>query len=468
MCPWGMTVSLRTPALVAALAALAVVAAPAQALAPSGGTLTQITASTAEAGRDLGQPPLRRGGQQRRAVRRVPDVLARHRPGRRQRPRATCSCTTPRPGVVTLVSRTATGGSANSNSANPAISANGKFITFDSQATDLAGATTTGISGSLVYRYSVATGRIKLVSKTPSGALPASGAIHVRHQCHRPLRRLHLARRTTSCPATTTATGTCSATTPARTRPSRSARPSTAWRPTRPPTPPPSAATAGTSRGGPSPTNMGPADTNNDEDAYVSDVEAGTTTLISHDASGTAVGGRPTGISDNGKIVALTSGSDQLALQDTDNVEDAYVYNAATDSVRLISVADPGRGHRLGRHQLHLRERPLHRLLRARGGRRHQPRRRLPLRPADQAVDDDLRAARTALPRTRAARTRPSAGPATSSPSPPWRPTWSATPTASTTSSCGAAPRARDCRQACMSPRSSWSRCDCGSIWNVA
>ncbi len=45
-----MKINVRTTALVAALAGLGVVAAPAQALAPSGGTLTQITASTAEQG----------------------------------------------------------------------------------------------------------------------------------------------------------------------------------------------------------------------------------------------------------------------------------------------------------------------------------------------------------------------------------------------------------------------------------
>ena len=54
--------------------------------------------------------------------------------------------------------------------------------------------------------------------------------------------------------------------------------------------------------------NMGPADTNNDEDAYVFDVETGTNTLVSHDSGGQAVGGRATGISDNGKIVGAHLG----------------------------------------------------------------------------------------------------------------------------------------------------------------
>lgn len=85
-------------------------------------------------------------------------------------------------------------------------------------------------------------------------------------------------------------------------------------------------------------TNRGPADTNNDEDAYVYDAQSGTSRLVSHDSSGRAVGGRPTGISDNGKIVALTSPSDALA---PDELDSAFVYSAATDRARLISTASP-------------------------------------------------------------------------------------------------------------------------------
>ncbi len=87
--------------------------------------------------------------------------------------------------------------------------------------------------------------------------------------------------------------------------------------------------------------NMGPADTNNDEDAYVFDAETGTNTLVSHDSGGQAVGGRATGISDNGKIVALTSDSDSLAPGDTDDNNGAFVYSAATDQVKLISTTRP-------------------------------------------------------------------------------------------------------------------------------
>ena len=85
----------------------------------------------------------------------------------------------------------------------------------------------------------------------------------------------------------------------------------------------------------------GPADTNNDEDAYVFDVETGTNTLISHDSSGLAVGGRPTGISDNGKIVALTSTPTRSHPATPTTTTDAFVYSAATDKVTLITAARP-------------------------------------------------------------------------------------------------------------------------------
>jgi len=334
-----MNVNVRNTALVAALAGLGVLAAPAQALAPSGGILTQITASTAEQGEIWGNG--RYGGVVSNDGRYVvfatssPGIVAGDGNGVTD---VFLHDTTT--GIVTLVSRNAAGGSANNYSSNPALSANGKFISFDSQATDLAGATTAGISGALVYRYSVANGRIKLVSKTPNGSRPASGAFHsvisatgryiaYTSRAHDIVRGDHNSDGDVfRYDATTDQTIKISETLDGlETDKSSSASAISgngryvAWR---------SIAT-----------NLGPADTNNDEDAYVSDVETGAITLISHDASGTAVGGRPTGISDNGKIVALTSSSDQLALPDTDDVEDAYVYNAATDSVRLISVPSP-------------------------------------------------------------------------------------------------------------------------------
>ena len=85
-------------------------------------------------------------------------------------------------------------------------------------------------------------------------------------------------------------------------------------------------------------TNMGAADTNNDIDSYVYDVQTDTTTLVSHDPDGIAVGGTPTGISDNGKVVSFSSESDALDPKDTDTYSGAFVYNAGNDTVKLVSL----------------------------------------------------------------------------------------------------------------------------------
>ena len=69
-------------------------------------------------------------------------------------------------GVTKLISRTDAGAPGNSGSSVAKISANGKYVVFNSSATDLAGGSNEGL-GELVYRYTVANGRVKLVSKSP-------------------------------------------------------------------------------------------------------------------------------------------------------------------------------------------------------------------------------------------------------------------------------------------------------------
>ena len=75
------------------------------------------------------------------------------------------------------------------------------------------------------------------------------------------------------------------------------------------------------------------------EVSYRYDVKTDTTTLVSPGRDGNPVGGFtvPTGISDNGKIVSLRSDSDELAPGDTDEELGAFVYNADTDRVKLVS-----------------------------------------------------------------------------------------------------------------------------------
>ena len=335
-----MRVSVRTTALAAALAALGVVAAPAQAVAPSGGTITQITVSptdeTEANGKGRYGPVVSDDGRYvafwtysasivTGDSNRLSDVFLH-------------DTTT---GITTLVSRNAQGKSANGGSGGVAISANGKYLAFYSTATNLAGATYPGDTvGELVYRYSIASGRIKLVSKSPKGALPTTyavlGAISgngryvvYTSQAHNLVPGDHNGLRDAfRYDATTDETIKVSRTLDGQETDKYSYATAisgngryVAWRPRRRTWGPPTPTTTRT------PTS--------------STSETGTNKLISHDASGIAVGGRPTAISDNGKIVSLTSASAGLAPGDTDEYEGAFVYSAATDEVTLISTARP-------------------------------------------------------------------------------------------------------------------------------
>ena len=187
-----MNVNVRITALVSALAGLVVVASPTQALAPSGGTIQQITVSPTDESEANGNgrygPVVSNDGRYVAFWTYSPSIVAGDANGLSD---VFLHDTTT--GVTTLVSRNAQGGSANSGSSVPAISANGKYVVFQSAATNLAGAAYAGDAiGELVYRYSVANGRIKLVSKSPGWCAP----VHVRdgrgHQRHRPVRRVQL------------------------------------------------------------------------------------------------------------------------------------------------------------------------------------------------------------------------------------------------------------------------------------
>ncbi len=335
-----MRVTVRTTAAGAALAGLAILAAPAQALAPSGGTITQITVSPTSESEANGNgrygPVVSNDGRYVAFWTYSPSIVAGDNNGL-----ADVFLHDTTTGVTKLVSRNASGGSANSGSSDVDISADGKYLAFMSSASNLAGVAYAGdIVGELVYRYKIATGRITRVSKTPNGALPSADAtlagisatgryVAFSSRAHNILPGDHNgvydafrydAVADTTIKVSRTMGGL------------ETDKYSYA------------AAISGNGRYVAWLTkaeNMGPADTNNDDDAYVYDVQTGTNKLVSHDSSGKAVGGRPTGISDNGKIVALTSDSDSLAPGDTDENDGAFVYSAATDQVKLISTARP-------------------------------------------------------------------------------------------------------------------------------
>jgi hypothetical protein len=228
-------------------------------------------------------------------------------------------------GLTKLISRTDAGEPANGGSSLPQLSANGQFIAFTSSATDLAGGSSEGL-GELVYRYNVTTGRIKLVSKSPSGGLPttfasASGIsatgryVTYSTRAHNIVpgdhnRNVDVFRYDAVLDDTIKVSQTLGG--------QETNKFSYA------------SAISGNGRFvaySTQATNMGPADTNNDVDAYVYDVGTNTTTLVSHDRDGMAVGGTPTGISDNGEVVSLTSKSDELAPGDTHGNCDIFLWS---------------------------------------------------------------------------------------------------------------------------------------------
>ncbi len=317
---------------------LAAVAAPAAALVPSGGTISQITIAPAGEtdGGGMGRydPGVSNNGRYVVFWSYSPTVV----PGDSNNTSDVFlyDATT---GVTTLISRNAAGAPANGGSSLGVISANGKFIAFQSSATDLdVGAPQGSV---LVYRYNVATGRVKLASTSHTGGLPSSWSINANissdgryiaytSAAHNVVRGDH--NKVPDVFRYDAVAGTTIKVSQTLTGGETNKSSNSGWQ-------------GGISGDGryvvytAAATNMGPIDTNNDSDAYVHDVQTGTTTLASPGLDGKAAGAVATGISDNGKFVSLGSQSDQLAPGDTDENDGAFVYNANTNTVKLISRA---------------------------------------------------------------------------------------------------------------------------------
>jgi hypothetical protein len=214
------------------------------------------------------------------------------------------------------------------------ISANGKFVAFMSAATDLVGGVVN--PGDRIYRYSVATGKITAVSKRPNGkavsgvfpAISADGRYITYNSYDQSL--------VTGDTNGTSDVFRYDATLNQTIRVSQTLSGQQTDKPSN------SATVSGNGRyvaWATNARNMGPADTNFKVDAYVTDTQTNTTRLVSHNATGTAVGGTPTGVSDNGQLVSLSSESDTLAAGDTDTLSGAFLWNGNTDQVKLVSVA---------------------------------------------------------------------------------------------------------------------------------
>ena len=331
----------RTIAAAVAAAGVTTIAAPSDALpalAPSGGTIVQITVSPADETDGVGMarwdPTVSDDGRYVSFTSYSPSIVPGDDNGTSDV--FLYDATT---GVTKLITRNAAGAPANDGSGNAVLSANGKFVAFSSQATDLPGATPEAVGG-LVYRYNVATGRITLVSKAHDGGLPnqsvlvntiSSDGRYVTFTtgAHNILRGDHNERgdvfrydaaTNTTIKVSQTLTG------------GETNKDSTFG------------AISGNGRFvayTTAATNMDPAGSPPGGGAYLYDVQTGTTTLVSHGTDGIARRASATGVSDNGKIVSMESGSNSLAAGDNDKSYGVFFWNAATDQVKLATTARP-------------------------------------------------------------------------------------------------------------------------------
>jgi YVTN family beta-propeller protein/VCBS repeat-containing protein len=91
-------------------------------------------------------------------------------------------------------------------------------------------------------------------------------------------------------------------------------------------------------------TNLAPGDTNNAYDVFVHDRETAATTRVSVASDGTQSNGNSTSpaLSANGRFVAFSSLATNVAAADTNNATDVFVHDRDTGATRRLSVATDG------------------------------------------------------------------------------------------------------------------------------
>ncbi len=91
-------------------------------------------------------------------------------------------------------------------------------------------------------------------------------------------------------------------------------------------------------------TNLVPGDTNRSTDVFVKDLQTGTLTLVSVASNGTQSNSESihAAISADGRYVAFDSGANRLVPGDTNNVGDIFVKDLQTGTMTLVSVASNG------------------------------------------------------------------------------------------------------------------------------
>ncbi|WP_293129507.1 calcium-binding protein [Microcoleus sp. bin38.metabat.b11b12b14.051] len=90
--------------------------------------------------------------------------------------------------------------------------------------------------------------------------------------------------------------------------------------------------------------NLVPGDTNNNDDIFVRDLLTNTTTRVSVDSAGNQGNGdcfKPS-ISANGRFVAFSSDASNLVLGDTNNTSDIFVRDLSTNTTTRVSVDSAG------------------------------------------------------------------------------------------------------------------------------
>jgi len=92
-------------------------------------------------------------------------------------------------------------------------------------------------------------------------------------------------------------------------------------------------------------TGLTPLPVNGSSDVYVRDLQNGTTTLVSVNASGTAGGNGDSGepeITPDGRYITFSSDAEDLVNNDSNGVQDVFVRDMQTNTTELVSLAADG------------------------------------------------------------------------------------------------------------------------------
>jgi Tol biopolymer transport system component len=189
-----------------------------------------------------------------------------------------------RTGALTLVSRDAAGIAGNDYSGDASISPNGRFVAYDSTATNLVAGDTNGVYD--VFVFDRKTGTTRRASVASNGGEATGGDSY--------------------CPAVSNN----------------------------------GQVVAFYSRAA----NLVPGDTNGLYDDFIHDFRSGATTRISVDADGNEVAASSylPALSQNGKTVVFYSDADGLVPEDSNGTGDVYAYDVPTGTLRLLTADAQG------------------------------------------------------------------------------------------------------------------------------